>query len=68
MLKFAGQGEALLVDALQAMAEQGYAYAIIGGAGPMQFYSKTVGAVKIEDSVPGIYRDILKKPLALNDE
>jgi hypothetical protein len=37
----------------------GYAYAIIGGAGPVDFYQKTVGAIEIEGSVPGIYRDRL---------
>jgi hypothetical protein len=42
-------------------ASAGYAYAIIGGAGPTAFYAKTVGAVAIEGSTPGIYRDPLGK-------
>lgn len=55
-----GIGQALLLVALQAMAEQGYAYAIIGGVGPCEFYRRTVGAVDIEGSVPGIYRGLLR--------
>jgi hypothetical protein len=35
-------------------------YGIIGGVGPVEFYRKTVGAVKIEGSTPGIYRNILR--------
>lgn len=54
-----GVGRALLLAALHGLAEMGYAYAIIGGAGPVDFYQKTVGAIEIEGSVPGIYRDRL---------
>jgi GNAT superfamily N-acetyltransferase len=54
-----GIGKTLLVACLQAMAAQGYAYAIIGGAGPTEFYAKAVGAVEIEGSTPGIYRGAL---------
>ena len=39
----------------------GYVYAIIGNAGPVHFYQKTVGAIIIPDSEPGIYTDSLKK-------
>jgi len=39
---------------------EGYAYAIIGGVGPAEFYSKIVGATLIDNSVPGIYRDQIK--------
>ena len=53
-------GLALLLACLHAQAAQGYAYAIIGGAGPIDFYAKTVGAVVIADSVPGIYRGMLR--------
>jgi GNAT superfamily N-acetyltransferase len=53
-------GATLLLACLQAMAAQGYAYAIIGGVGPAEFYAKTVGAVVIEDSTPGIYRGMLR--------
>lgn len=54
-------GAALLVTTLQAQAAEGYAYAIIGGVGPAEFYTKTVGAELIPDSVPGIYRGLLHK-------
>lgn len=43
------------------MREQGYAYAIIGGVGPVEFYAKTVGAVVIEGSDPGIYRGMIRE-------
>jgi GNAT superfamily N-acetyltransferase len=55
-----GIGHALLLAALKAMREEGYAYGIIGGAGPTEFYARTVGATVIPDSVPGIYRGMLK--------
>ncbi|NLI20645.1 MAG: GNAT family N-acetyltransferase [Clostridiales bacterium] len=54
-----GIGKALLLRALQALRAEGYAYAIIGGVGPVPFYEKTVGAVVIPDSDPGIYEDFL---------
>lgn len=55
-----GIGSALLIAALHGLRELGYAYGIIGGAGPGEFYSKTVGATLIEASEPGIYRDMLQ--------
>jgi len=55
-----GIGQALLLACLHAMAGQGYAYAIIGGVGPVEFYAKTVGAIVITDSQPGIYEGMLK--------
>lgn len=55
-----GAGKALLLKCLYAMKEEGYAYAIIGGAGPAEFYTKNAGATVIEGSVPGIYRDMLE--------
>ncbi|MCD8071208.1 MAG: GNAT family N-acetyltransferase [Akkermansiaceae bacterium] len=54
-----GIGCALLVTALECLHAQGYAYAVIGGVGPAEFYRKCVGATPIEGSVPGVYRDIL---------
>jgi GNAT superfamily N-acetyltransferase len=51
-----GVGRALLLTSLHAMRAYGYGYAIIGGVGPEAFYAKTVGAVPIEGSTPGIYR------------
>lgn len=55
-----GIGKALLWACLNDMAAQGYAYAIIGWAGPTEFYRKLVGAEVIEGSTPGIFRGMLK--------
>lgn len=57
-----GIGKALLIACLWGLREMGYAYGIIGGAGPTEFYAKSVGAVPIEGSQPGIYADLLKRP------
>jgi predicted N-acetyltransferase YhbS len=54
-----GIGKALLLSCLHVMRANGFAYAIIGGVGPAEFYSKAVGAITIEGSSPGIYRDRL---------
>ena len=54
-----GIGTALLFACLEDMKQQGFGYAIIGGVGPAEFYSKAVGAVPIEGSSPGIYRGLL---------
>jgi len=54
-----GVGRALLLATLHAQRAQGYAYAIIGGVGPAEFYAKTVGAVAIAGSTPGIYAGML---------
>lgn len=54
-----GIGTHLLFACLQAMHDMGYAYAVIGGAGPVDFYAKTVGALPIEGSVPGIYQNMI---------
>jgi GNAT superfamily N-acetyltransferase len=51
-----GIGKALLLACLHAMANEGYAYAVIGWAGPLEFYARTVGATVIQGSEPGIYR------------
>jgi GNAT superfamily N-acetyltransferase len=56
-----GIGKALLLAALEGLREMGYVYAIIGAAGPVRFYQKTVGAIIIPDSEPGIYTDMLKR-------
>jgi predicted N-acetyltransferase YhbS len=55
-----GIGKALLLASLIALREMGYVYAIIAAAGPVDFYRKTVGAIAIPDSEPGIYTDLLK--------
>ncbi|OUS30447.1 GNAT family N-acetyltransferase ['Osedax' symbiont bacterium Rs2_46_30_T18] len=54
-----GIGEGLLFMCLQTMRAQGYGYAVIGGAGPKEFYRAKVGAVEIAGSVPGIYQGML---------
>jgi len=54
-----GIGAGLLLTCLDAMRHQGYGYAIIGGVGPAEFYTKAVGAIPIEGSEPGIYRGLL---------
>ena len=55
-----GIGRALLLSVLHAQRAQGYAYAIIGGAGPVAFYARAVGAVPIAGSNPGIYAGMLR--------
>jgi len=55
-----GAGKALLIAALWGLRELGYVYGIIGRAGPFEFYQRTVGAISIPDSEPGIYTDLLK--------
>lgn len=57
-----GTGTALLLAALHAMYEQGYGYAIIGDVGPLDYYVKTVSAVEIADSTPGVYAGMLRTP------
>jgi GNAT superfamily N-acetyltransferase len=55
-----GLGRALLLATLHAQREQGYAYAIIGGVGPAEFYARCVGAIAIPGSTPGIYAGMLR--------
>jgi len=43
-----GVGRVLLLAALHAQREQGYAYSIIGGVGPAEYYAKIVGAELLE--------------------
>lgn len=56
-----GIGAALLLAALHDMAAQGYAYAVIGAAGSVEFYRKHAGAIEIPDSDPGFYRGKIKQ-------
>ncbi|MCB9457211.1 MAG: GNAT family N-acetyltransferase [Anaerolineaceae bacterium] len=56
-----GTGKALFLACLHGMAADGYAYAIIGAAGPVDFYAKAVGATIIEGSTPGIYDGMLRE-------
>ena len=56
-----GLGRSLLLASLWALREMGYAYAVIGGVGPADFYARAVGATPIPDSAPGVYADPLKE-------
>ena len=55
-----GVGSALLFRALTDMRSLGYAYAIIGAAGPVEYYERTVGAIRIENDSPGFLGSIVK--------
>jgi GNAT superfamily N-acetyltransferase len=55
-----GVGTALLIASLWGLRELGYVYGIIGGAGPVEFYERAIGAIVIPDSEPGIYTDLLR--------
>jgi GNAT superfamily N-acetyltransferase len=55
-----GIGEALLIATLRGMREAGYGYAVIGGAGPVEFYQKRLDAMVIPNSEPGIYAGMLR--------
>jgi GNAT superfamily N-acetyltransferase len=51
-----GIGGALLIASLWGLHDFGYAYGFIGGAGPVDFYMKTVPSMAVvEGSEPGIY-------------
>ena len=65
-----GIGKALLVAAMEGLRDLGYAYAIIGGAGPTEFYARSVGAIPIPDSSPRLSRhaEALKKGFGLTWE
>ena len=54
-----GIGHALLLASLSDLKAMGYGYAVIGDVGPSAFYEKTVGAMPIPDSAPGIYAGML---------
>jgi ribosomal protein S18 acetylase RimI-like enzyme len=54
-LRGSGVGAALLLRCLESMREMGYAYAVIGGVGPAEFYEKVCGAFVIPGSEVGIY-------------
>lgn len=57
-LRGCGLGAALLFRCLEAMREMGYAYAVIGGVGPAEFYEKVCGAFVIPGSEMGVYRPL----------
>jgi len=56
-----GIGEALLMNTLWGMREAGYAYAIIGDPGPLEFYTKRLDAIEIPNSKPGVYAGLLPR-------
>ena len=55
-----GIGAALFMACMHAMWAEGYGYAIIGAAGPVDFYLRLVDGFVIEDSWPGVYRGLLR--------
>ena len=57
-----GVGQALMVRVMHAMWEAGYAYAAIGAVGPTAFYEKTLGAIDIPNSTPGLYAHRIDQP------
>ena len=55
-LRGLGVGKALFLASLLGLLELGYTYAIIGGAGPVDFYRKCVGAIPVPfENGNGIY-------------
>ncbi len=56
-----GIGTALLLKAMEGLRELGYAYGVIGGAGPTEFYAKSVGAIPIPGSDLSVYKGMLKR-------
>lgn len=56
-----GTGARLLRACLDDMHRVGYGYAVVGGAGPADFFRRCANAVEIADSEPGVYRGMLKR-------
>jgi hypothetical protein len=54
-----GTGRALLMACMLDMKLVGYGYAIIGAVGPMEFYARSLDAVEIPDSSPGLFETML---------
>ncbi|MCD6588938.1 MAG: GNAT family N-acetyltransferase [Candidatus Fermentibacteraceae bacterium] len=54
-----GLGRRLTVEVLYSMKEQGYGYAVVGDAGPVEFFKSSCSAIIIPDSAPGIYPEVL---------
>lgn len=55
-----GIGAALLFRCLESMREMGYAYAVIGGVGPTEYYQKLCGAFVIPGSEVGVYGSLFR--------
>lgn len=53
-------GLALFYHTLAAMKAQGYAYAVIGSAGPVDFYVNAAGAMPIPSDKEDIYQGLLR--------
>jgi Predicted acetyltransferase len=53
-------GLTLFYHALVAMKAHGYAYAVIGSAGPVDFYVKAAGAMPIPSDKEDIYQGLLR--------
>ncbi len=53
-----GLGALILLRCLRSMWEMGYAYAIIGGVGPAEFYEKVCDAFVIPGSDVGVYQPL----------
>jgi hypothetical protein len=53
-------GAHLLLACLHDMRSVGYAYAVVGSAGPADFFARVAGATAIPGSSPGPYRGMLK--------
>lgn len=54
-----GLGKALLLAALHRLRDEGFAYGIIGQAGPVAFYEQACGAVVIPNSDEGVFDNAL---------
>jgi GNAT superfamily N-acetyltransferase len=57
-----GVGALLLQRVLAAMRDAGYAYAVIGAPGPVDFFKRWVPAMEIADSQPGLYAGMIDQP------
>jgi GNAT superfamily N-acetyltransferase len=55
-----GIGSALLRACLNDMHASGYRYAVAGAVGAPGFFRRAAAAVEIQDSTPGLYRDMLR--------
>jgi len=54
-----GVGNSVVIAVLHSMREVGYGYAVIGDAGPVEFFQRICDARVIEGSTPGIYNNPL---------
>ena len=59
-LRGKGVGAAMLLGCLHSLRNEGYGYAVIGWAGPIDFYKKICGATVIEDSEPGVFASLCR--------